>query len=88
MPRFANWKILGLSAVLIAVLMLGLLGGASAQIPNNGESGAGKPPFANAIDQRQDMIRELREIKELIKEQNALLKQYLEKGHDASRPKK
>ena len=35
---------------------------------------AGQPPFANPIDQRADMVRELREIKELLKEQNALLK--------------
>lgn len=34
----------------------------------------GQPPFANPIDQRQEMIRELREIKELLKEQNALLR--------------
>jgi hypothetical protein len=35
---------------------------------------AGQPPFANPIDQRLDMIRELREIKELLKEQNNLLR--------------
>jgi hypothetical protein len=35
---------------------------------------AGQPPFANPVEQRADMIRELREIKELLKEQNALLK--------------
>jgi hypothetical protein len=35
---------------------------------------AGQPPFANPIDQRQEMIRELREIKELLKEQNSLLR--------------
>jgi hypothetical protein len=35
---------------------------------------AGQPPFANPVEQRADMVRELREIKELLKEQNALLK--------------
>ena len=35
---------------------------------------AGQPPFANPIDQRLEMIRELREIKELLKEQNNLLR--------------
>jgi hypothetical protein len=35
---------------------------------------AGQPPFANPIDQRLEMIRELREIKELLKEQNSLLR--------------
>lgn len=33
-----------------------------------------QPPFANAVEQRNETIRELREIKELLKEQNALLK--------------
>jgi len=39
--------------------------------------GAPKPPvqpFANSVQQRIDMITELREIKELLKEQNALLR--------------
>ena len=35
---------------------------------------AGQPPFANPVDQRADQIRELREIKDLLKEQNALLR--------------
>lgn len=35
---------------------------------------AGQPPFANPIDQRAEMIRELREIKELLREQNAMLR--------------
>jgi hypothetical protein len=35
---------------------------------------AGQPPFANPVEQRSDMVRELREIKELLKEQNALLR--------------
>jgi hypothetical protein len=34
----------------------------------------GQPPFANAVEQRNEMIRELREIKELLKEQNAMLR--------------
>ncbi len=32
-----------------------------------------QPPFANSLDQRDEMIRELRAIKDLIKEQNELL---------------
>jgi hypothetical protein len=35
---------------------------------------AGQPPFANPVDQRSDQLRELREIKELLKEQNELLR--------------
>jgi len=31
-------------------------------------------PFANPVEQRADQIRELREIKELLKEQNELLR--------------
>jgi hypothetical protein len=42
---------------------------------------AGQPPFANPIDQRQEMIRELREIKELLKEQNALLRSGADKNN-------
>jgi hypothetical protein len=34
----------------------------------------GLPPFANPVEQRNDQIRELREIKELLKEQNELLR--------------
>jgi len=34
----------------------------------------GQPPFANPVEQRADMVRELREIKDLIREQNALLR--------------
>ncbi|MFN0021545.1 MAG: hypothetical protein ACKVP0_25110 [Pirellulaceae bacterium] len=37
----------------------------------------GSPPFEDAGSQREVMIRELREIKELIKEQNALLKEVI-----------
>jgi hypothetical protein len=37
----------------------------------------GKPPFEDAVEQREAMLRELREIKELIKEQNALLREAL-----------
>ncbi len=32
-----------------------------------------KPPFANAVEQRMEMINQLKEIKGLLKEQNTLL---------------
>jgi hypothetical protein len=35
---------------------------------------AGQLPFANPVEQRADQLRELREIKELLKEQNELLR--------------
>jgi len=34
----------------------------------------GQPPFANAVEQRMEMISLLREIRDLLKEQNALLR--------------
>jgi hypothetical protein len=48
--------------------MLELLGGAAAA-PQGGQQ-----PFRNAVEQRDEMIQELREIKLLLKEQNALLR--------------
>jgi len=33
----------------------------------------GQPPFANSVEQRIEMVNQLKEIKELLKEQNALL---------------
>jgi len=56
------------AANLAALGMLGFYSQLGAAPP------AGQPPFANPIDQRLDMIRELREIKELLKEQNDLLR--------------
>ena len=44
---------------------------------------AGVPPFANPVDQRADQLRELREIKELLKEQNELLKSGVNKAPNA-----
>jgi hypothetical protein len=60
-----TWLVAGNAA---ALCMLGFYSQLGAAPP------AGQPPFANPIDQRQDMIRELHEIKELLKEQNALLR--------------
>lgn len=34
----------------------------------------GEPPFANSVQQRAEMVSELQEIKNLLKEQNALLR--------------
>lgn len=62
-----RWMMLALANAL-ALCMLGFysIGGAAPQ--------SGQPPFANPVDQRADMVRELREIKELLKEQNTLLR--------------
>ena len=48
----------------------------------------GSPPFEDAGTQREEMIRELREIKELIKEQNALLKEVIAVPNGRSKAKK
>lgn len=65
-----------------ACLVLGVLGfySTSGAAPQGGQ-----PPFANAVEQRSEMIRELREIKELLKEQNALLRS-TSKPHVAEKP--
>jgi hypothetical protein len=68
-PRVLGW--IGLIAANVA--LLGVLGfyqtTATAKQP-----AAAKPPFANAIEQRMEMIGHLKEIKELLREQNALLR--------------
>ena len=40
---------------------------------------AGQAPFVDATVQREEMLRELRSIRDLIKEQNGLLKEVLQK---------
>jgi hypothetical protein len=60
-----TWLAIGNAVALSVLGFYGTLGAAPQ---------AGQPPFANPVDQRADMVRELREIKELLKEQNALLK--------------
>jgi hypothetical protein len=42
---------------------------------------AGQSPFVDATVQREEMLRELRSIRDLIKEQNGLLKEVLQKNH-------
>ena len=41
---------------------------------------AGRPPFSNAVEQRGEMVRQLKEIRALLKEQNALLRSALLKN--------
>ncbi|WP_425613873.1 hypothetical protein NA78x_003717 [Anatilimnocola sp. NA78] len=65
--QFPKWSgLLVVAAVGLYVLGFYSSSGAAPQ--------GGQPPFANPIDQRNEMIRELREIKELLKEQNSLLR--------------
>ncbi len=42
---------------------------------------AGRPPFRDAGEQREQMIRELQEIKALLRQQNDLLRQLAPKGN-------
>jgi hypothetical protein len=65
--RSFRWMmLLAINAVAVGVLGFYSTSGAAPQ--------AGQPPFNNAVEQRESQVRELREIKELLKEQNALLK--------------
>jgi hypothetical protein len=80
--RYLYW----VAPLLMLACVLGLWETAGAQ--TEGTPGAGKPPFANAIDQREEMIRELRDIRTLMKEQNALLKQLVDHAQGTSKPKR
>lgn len=65
--RLSFGLLIAANAVIWCVLSL-CQGTASAQRTG------GDPPFANAVEQRNEMIVQLREIRDLLKEQNALLK--------------
>jgi len=80
--RRAVWPVLFSTGVLFA----GVLGfyGTSDAAPRSG----GQPPFANAVEQRMEMISLLREIRDLLKEQNALLRNGEAKVQVAESPKK
>lgn len=49
---------------------------------------SGQPPFANSIEQRAEMVQELREIKELLKEQNTLLRGGAAKIEASEKPRR
>lgn len=48
----------------------------------------GQAPFVDATVQREEMLRELRAIRELLKEQNSLLKDQLQKNHGSTPAKR
>ena len=65
MPAFGSmWS---LAAVVAPLCVLGFYSTTGA-VPQ------GQPPFIDAVEQRGEMIQQLREIKDLLKEQNALLR--------------
>ncbi|MCS7304281.1 MAG: hypothetical protein NZ602_04135 [Thermoguttaceae bacterium] len=66
-PQIASGWLVVLAAAILLVGMLSLYRSSDAAAPP-GE------PFANATAQRSEMIAYLKEIRDLLKEQNALLK--------------
>jgi hypothetical protein len=78
-PRNRSIMLCAAGAALLC--MLGFYGLSLAAPP-------GSPPFEDAVAQRESMIRELREIKELIKEQNALLKEVVAAPNGRDKTKK
>jgi len=76
-----RWMLL-LTVNVLALCMLGFYGtsGAAPQ--------AGQPPFANSVEQRAETVAELREIKELLKEQNALIRAGAEKAAQSNGPRR
>ncbi len=74
----------------VVTLMFGFLAGLLCLLAWQGPAGAQRqgprPPFANAVEQRAETIRLLREIRDLLREQNALLKSG--KLHVVAEPKR
>ena len=65
-------KTLGWTLLIVAnVLVISVL---SLDRPTDAAPPSPRPPFANSVEQRGKMIRELQEIKALMQEQNALLR--------------
>ncbi|MFT5526788.1 MAG: hypothetical protein ACI9G1_004246 [Pirellulaceae bacterium] len=65
--NWTKWTLL-VGANVLAWCMLSLYG------PIGAAPKGGVQPFANSVDQRNEMIRELKEINTLLSEQNQLLK--------------
>jgi len=76
-----RWSLLAAAnAGVLCMLGLYSIGGAAPQ--------AGQPPFANSVEQRAEIVQELREIKELLKEQNSLLRGGASKQAEVSEPRR
>jgi hypothetical protein len=74
-PTSTRWlALVAGNAIVLSVLGFYSTSGAAPQ--------SGQPPFNNAVEQRDSMVRELREIKELLKEQNSLLRSGAAKPND------
>ncbi len=70
-PRNTAWASRAMLLLVILVLLWGVL-----SLYRSSDAGAQAPgePFANATAQRSEMIACLKEIRDLLKEQNALLR--------------
>ena len=69
--NYLGWTLLVIANVLV-LCVLGFY--QSVGTAQQREAQNGQPPFQNAVEQRQEMIRELKEIAALLKEQNSLLR--------------
>ena len=69
--NYLGWTLLLIGNVL-ALSVLGFY--QSVGTAQQREAQNGQPPFLNAVEQRQEMIHELKEIAALLKEQNSLLR--------------
>ncbi len=65
-------KLLGM--IVAAAAALALFWSLGEPAPTAAQRQGVRPPFANAVEQRAETIRLLREIRDLLREQNALLK--------------
>jgi hypothetical protein len=87
MKRYSRITVAYAATGLLGVLGLWQMAVAQTKA-TSGVPGAGQPPFVNAVDQRNEMIRELAEIRSLIKEQNALLKEFVESQRGGAKTKR
>ena len=67
-----NPKTLGWTLLIVANLLL--ISVLSLHSSTHAAPQGARAPFGNSVEQRSSMIKELREIKALLKEQNALLR--------------
>ncbi len=67
MNHSARWGLL-LAGVVLCCCVLSFYQTSSAQPPQ------AKEPFANSVEQRMEMVKVLAEVRDLLKEQNALLR--------------
>lgn len=70
---------------LFLLAIFGMLGFYSLQVCGQAPAA---PPFVDAAAQRNEMIQELKEIRGLLKEQNALLRQMVPKSDGKTKAKK